>query len=479
MKCLKCGKNIDDGVEKCPFCGRILSTSEEIEMPELKKEEIIELSDDDVNLSDNDFGVELPLEEEDETFDQFEGIDQNPAGEDDDEDTPLLSEEEVMSDEDLELEKTRSISSLEKTKELTDLSLIDAINQQIDTINEESMQQEESTSSLEEQGEELPEANLSTIDSIKKRKKILCITGVCSLVLALIFLCIFCFTGKEKEAKEVKDYMSAYDAALQKYYDTREIDDVIYILESIKKDNDKVKNVQMKTRTTFDSWILLYIEEEASTIAEYDEITEKYKELLNGLHQYAIVKEDDKYILALTDYDYEELLKQIEDLYSDSTTFFDALVFYNEKDYDKAYYMFDRIEKENSYYEKAQSYKSKVIDNVIALMNTDIQKLNTGIDDLDDASKLQIYVHIEEIILSYNNVYSNLSLSDNSKYQSLLSLYTSKVSEYTEKVSHSGNDSPSNNSGSSGENREPSNPSQENPTPTDELENGEEEETNE
>lgn len=437
MKCLNCGKEIDEGVNKCPFCGKVVSSTEEIEMPELKKDKVIELSDDDVNLSDNDFEIELHEKEEDETFDQFDEID-----------SVSLEESPDEEKENLELEKTRSISSLDHTKELTDLSLVDAINQQIDSVNEESLQQEEATTMKTVVPDEAIEKNaLSTNESIHKRKKILCITGICCFVFALLFFALFLLFRNDKEATEVKDYLQEYEVALQKYYDTKDIDDVIYVLESVKKDEDKVKTIQAKTRTTFDSWILLYIEEDASTISEYDEITEKYKELLNGLHQYAVVKVDDKYILALTDYDYEELLKQIDDLYSDSTTFFDALSFYNEKDYDKAYYMFGRIEKENSYYEKAQSYKSKVMDQVISLIRTDINKLSTGIDTLDDSAKLQVYVHIEEIILSYNNVYSNLSLSDYSEYQSLLSLYTSKVSEYTEKVSHAGENT--NNEGSS------------------------------
>ena len=185
---------------------------------------------------------------------------------------------------------------------------------------------------------------------------------------------------------------------------------------------------------------MLYIDEEANTLDEYDKITDRYKELLNGLHTYAVAKTDENYITALTDYDYEELKVQIDDIYSDCIVFFEALAYYNEKDYDRAYYMFDVIDDSNSYYERAQSYKKRIINNVVDLLNKDVDKITAGIDGLSDEDKLQRYVNVEEVIISYNSIYNNLNLSSNDDYQSLLNLYTSKVSEYTDIVSNSNQD---------------------------------------
>ncbi|HIS18026.1 MAG TPA: hypothetical protein IAC02_05405, partial [Candidatus Coprovivens excrementavium] len=333
-----------------------------------------------------------------------------------------------------ELDKTVSISSLSDTKELKDLSLIDDINKQIDTINEE--ENKEDVEINEEYKEEnAKEENLSSKESFYKRRKVLFITGIVSLILAIIIISVLLLKKDNNDNDIVTDYLKEYETALQTYYDTEEIDDVIYVLESVKNDEAKVKKIQSKTRVIFDSWVLLYIDEEADSLDEYDEITDKYKKLLNGLHTYAIVKLDDNYITALTDYDYEELRKQIEDIYSDCIVFFDALSYYNEKDYDRAYYMFDVIDENNSYYERSKSYKNRILNNVIALLNNDINKITLGIDELTDEAKLQKYVSVEEVIISYNSVYSNLNLNDNKEYQELLNLYTSKVSEYTDLVS--------------------------------------------
>lgn len=395
MKCLKCDKEFEDGLSNCPFCGQEVENTE-MEMPQLKKDD-----------------------EEENTEVTKEIASLSP----DEEDT-----------ESSELDKTVSISSLSDTKELKDLSLIDDINKQIDTINEE--ENKEDVEINEESKEENPkEENLSSKESFYKRRKVLFITGIVSLILAIIIISVLLLKKDNNDNDIVTDYLKEYETALQTYYDTEEIDDVIYVLESVKNDEAKVKKIQSKTRVIFDSWVLLYIDEEADSLDEYDEITDKYKKLLNGLHTYAIVKLDDNYITALTDYDYEELRKQIEDIYSDCIVFFDALSYYNEKDYDRAYYMFDVIDENNSYYERSKSYKNRILNNVIALLNNDINKITLGIDELTDEAKLQKYVSVEEVIISYNSVYSNLNLNDNKEYQELLNLYTSKVSEYTDLVS--------------------------------------------
>ena len=395
MKCLKCDKEFEDGLSNCPFCGQEVENTE-MEMPQLKKDD---------------------EEENTEVIKEIASL--SP----DEEDT-----------ESSELDKTVSISSLSDTKELKDLSLIDDINKQIDTINEEE-NKEDVEINEESKEENAKEENLSSKESFYKRRKVLFITGIVSLILAIIIISVLLLKKDNNDNDIVTDYLKEYETALQTYYDTEEIDDVIYVLESVKNDEAKVKKIQSKTRVIFDSWVLLYIDEEADSLDEYDEITDKYKKLLNGLHTYAIVKLDDNYITALTDYDYEELRKQIEDIYSDCIVFFDALSYYNEKDYDRAYYMFDVIDENNSYYERSKSYKNRILNNVIALLNNDINKITLGIDELTDEAKLQKYVSVEEVIISYNSVYSNLNLNDNKEYQELLNLYTSKVSEYTDLVS--------------------------------------------
>jgi len=197
----------------------------------------------------------------------------------------------------------------------------------------------------------------------------------------------------------------------------------------------KIKEVQNRTRTVCDSWVLLYLNEEILDKEKFGEASNKYKRLIDGLHNDAMIRHNDIRIKALTDTDYEELSKQISDIYSDSSMFLEALNYYSNKDYNRAFYDFDRIDEKNFYYEKAVHYKNKIVDDIISLLKADIKKMENVVGELTDEEKLQEYLHIEEIILEYNNVYVSVNLSSDSTYQELLGTYTSYVALYTEKVS--------------------------------------------
>lgn len=378
MKCLVCNKEFDEDIEVCPLCGK--------------------------KLAPNDLDLELPMLKEESSID---------------------------------MEKTRAILPID-VEETDDLSLIDEINKQIENVNDEveKIGKVEESSVLENRNDV---DDLATSESLKKRKNVLMYTGFFAFIfLILAFLLIGFNLGNKKEVTS-KDYTQELEKALKTYYDTTQIDDVIYVMEDIKNDDAKIKAAQLKTRITCDSWILLYLNESVENKNDFEKTTDKYKELLNGIYRYAVVKKDGSNINLLTGSDYEDLTRKLDDVYSDSADFFDALDYYVKKDYDKAYYMFNRIDRNNAYYEKSVTYSDKIIDDIIKLLKNDINYLEVNIDKFEDSVKLQRYTQIEDIILEYNNTYVNVDLSKQKDYQEILSQYTSKVSEYTEKVVNSNN----------------------------------------
>ena len=338
----------------------------------------------------------------------------------------------------LSLEKTVAIKSLGDTKELDKFSLIDDINRQIEKTNEEVNSNEDVVVRIEESIEENTkpkEENKEDVDVLSTRRKVFLFTGIAILILIFTLMTIWVVAGiNNKNTEATVDYLTRLNKAMETYYETEEIDDILYVLEEVKNDKEETKKLQAKTRTICDSWVLLYLNEEVEDKEAFEEATNKYKGLLEGLYRYAIVKNDTNLVRALTEKDYNDLLIQFDDIYSDSAIFYDALELYNSKDYNKAYYMFDRIESNNSYYEKSVTYCNLIISNILDTILNDISKLEKNIDTLDNASKLEVYSNIEQIIIDYNSIYSNIDLTQNDKYQELLSEYTSKVSEYTDKV---------------------------------------------
>lgn len=336
------------------------------------------------------------------------------------------------------LEKTIAIKSLDDTKELDKFSLIDDINRQIEKTNESINSNDDVIVKIEEKIEDNTnneEENKEDIEILSTRRKVFLFTGIAILILVFTLMTIWVITGvNHKNTETTLDSLTRLNNAMETYYETEEIDDILYVLEDIKNDQEEIKKIQAKTRTICDSWVLLYLNEEVENKESFEEKTNKYKSLLEGLYRYAIVKNDTNLVRALTEKDYNDLLIQFDDIYSDSTIFYDALELYNDKDYNKAYYMFDRIESNNSYYEKSVTYCNLIISNILDTILNDISKLEKNIDTLDNTNKLEVYSNIEQIIIDYNSVYSNIDLTQNDKYQELLSEYTSKVSEYTDKV---------------------------------------------
>lgn len=379
--------------------------------------------------------VDKKVEEESQIIEQL--IDDKKVNLLKDEDSSLYEEVDdgdLFTDtkEFINLEKTIAISLNEDTKELEGLSLIDDINKQIDDVNEEAEVELSSKNKIEiiEEPEKTPVKKEGVL-----KKKVFLLTGVVIVAFMFTLLVFFWAVSRGSLGQESKvNYVDNMNVAMQTYYETEDIDDIIFILTEIKNDETKIKELQAKTRTICDSWILLYLNEELEDVEGFENATIKYKNLIERLYSDATVKSDDGIIRALTEKDRDDLIKQLDDIYSDSALFYDALELYNKKEYNDAYYYFNKIDKENSYYEKSVSYCNSIIDKIIEFINNDIEKLEEGIDTLDDDSKLRVYTSIEQIIIDYANVYFNIPLSDNTEYQELLGKYTSKVSDYSSVV---------------------------------------------
>ena len=165
---------------------------------------------------------------------------------------------------------------------------------------------------------------------------------------------------------------------------------------------------------------------------EFDKATKKHEEILFGLNNYAVARvDDDRTIKVLLDSDYLELSNRLNLMYDDSVPFFDAMVFYKSKDYNKAYYMFEKVDKNNVYYDKSQYYLIKIVDNVLAILKKDIAKIEESMNEIPTEEKFIKLAQIEEIILGYDSVYLELNVSKNDDYNKILQDYRDKINELT------------------------------------------------
>ena len=395
MRCLKCKKTFKKNLDKCPFC----NTKVELDVS-----------------SNDDFKEHIELlEKMEKTLSDTKEF--------------KITKNKKRDDGEVSLDETVAINVLNDNN----TSLLDEINKQIDTINSEALEEQNKVD--ENIKSMLVEEELASLESFKKRRKVLVVTGIASLSLIALMIVLFIISSTltANKTSSTIDYEKMVINSLDTYYQTSEIDDLIYVMENGKNSEHKLAYLQTTVKNTCYDWVDSYSEEEANSSKEYEDITYKYRELIDGLYRYALVKKDDQYIRALSEIDYDEIILEFENIYNNSLEFYDGLDLFNAKDYNKAYYMFGKIDKENSYYDKSVTYIDKIYENIIILLNKDISKIENDIDTLSDSEKLSVYILIEETILEYDNVY-DVNLSENLEYQSLLSKYSSKVSEYTDLV---------------------------------------------
>lgn len=370
MKCWNCGKNIKNNSIECPFCGELIEENN------------------------------TPKEED--------------------------------------LEKTIAISKAnEDTKGLLDLTLINDIKSEIDKLNkqnEEIKEEEIKEENILEDDDDEGYLDLNSKESINERKRIFFMVGIVAFLLFFIIILLIVFGNRGNTvSQEVNHDNSSYETELVKsldnYYETKEIDEVIYIVESVKNDSEKIEKVHDITSDKCKEWLKTYKETLDDNKKEFSESTTNYKNIIEGLNRYAITKVGSSYIKALSNEDYDKFIKEIDTVYSDGLGFYDALSYYNKKDYNKAYALLGAIEDTNSFYDKANSYKNKIISNVISILKKDIVKVSKNIDSLSDEDKLSKYIQIEELILKYDNIYTNLNLKSNKDYNAILSEYRDKIED--------------------------------------------------
>ena len=397
MKCLKCGMEVKENNTICPFCGSSIEN---------------------VKDKTKTTSVELPVlkmkDKKDTTSEK---------------DTDMLNSlAQKFDKDDVSLEKTRTIKPVEDKEEF---SLLNDINKQIETVNEEAKAEtvtQEVKNTVEEKKEE--PLSLDTKTSVNKRTKVLLVTVGMVLVLAIaIAFTISAMAGSSKA--QTSDIEEKLDQALQVYYDSGKTEEITDMLDEYKSNDTIIETIHDKIKDKSLEWLDTYFETEYISQAEFNSQTTRYKDLYRGLFEYAIIKDGSSYIRALDSGDYDELTKRIDDNYVDSRIFYEAIDLYNNKDYNKAYYALNQVSNNSAIYTKTRIYVDRINSNVLGLLKADIAKIEQDTTNLSDSDILKMYSQIEQIIIDYDRLYSNLELDKNKDDSDLLQEYKTKVASYS------------------------------------------------
>ena len=385
MKCPECGTDVFEDDMKCPSCGNKKFLAEVSSNETFRNNlELLEKMED--NLSKT---IELKT-----------------------------TKKKKIDESDVSLEETIAINAINQ-------SLLDDINKQIDSINEDARREEEKIKQLLAEAE-----HLNTSESFSKRRRVLIITAIFSMLFMFAISVVYIFSEYYIAEPVVPvEFSDSLKNSLNNYYETNDIEPIVTLLEQSKRNEERVIELQFEVKLSCQSWILRYSQTEVKNKKEFEALSAKYRKLIDDLYTYAIVKNEVHSIRALNEPDYDELIEQFNGIYSDGTVFYEAMDYYEAKDYNKAFYMFNKIEEDNSYYDDSVKYVNNVYDSIIELLEKDIEKITKDIGTLSDEDKLSIYILVEETIIEYNNVY-DVDLDNNSEYQEVLNFYSNKVNEY-------------------------------------------------
>ena len=464
MICLKCGKEVDVELESglCFECQD--RDSLDIELPELKKEdEVQEESFDAIKYVGDDLedtkeffiNREIDLEKtraisvmsDTKEYDLFtledeinRQIESNNVLEDDT--VKVFADGGFDPDDDLSrttiMRNFSNVSNLEtimgKDKITKEEEYRDGvkISQEItfDKEDEEAVVSEDVTLP-KTNTRSLMEDDLSTKESVKSRKNNLIIAFVCTFIAILVILfgiSYFLDGGNNNVLKNNNTVnLDNFDSVLDSYYTSYDVNEITSILEDVKSDSKKVETIQEKVSSRVSLWVSEFKTNDLNSKDNFEKVYDSNKILINNLYNVS-TKYDDTEIKLITLGEYKEYMDTLENIYDDGLPYYTALDSYKSKAYDESYQLFDYVDSDNMYYEKAVLCKEDIVLEVINLLKNDIAKLEDGIDSLSDDKKMDRYISIQDIIIVYNDIYDKVNLSDNEEYQALLQKYNQIVS---------------------------------------------------
>jgi len=272
------------------------------------------------------------------------------------------------------------------------------------------------------------EKKISAKESVKKHNKPLFFACLISLIISIIVLISIIYGSFNNNLKG--NYLILLDNALLTYHDDYNYEEILDILTSIKKDSNKIKNAQTKINEYGVKWIEEYLSQDIKTLGDFEEVSSKYKRLITDLHAKVIISDGNLNIKGLKDNDYDNLLKKLDKIYNDSSIYYQGIEYYNQNDYNKSYETFNKIEGSNTYYEKSQLFKNKILEDIIFLLEKDIEKIESTVKDLNEQEKLDVYIKIDKVLKDYLNVYNLVNLKEYTSYNIIVEEYQNKIASY-------------------------------------------------
>ena len=276
--------------------------------------------------------------------------------------------------------------------------------------------------------------DITSDDSVKQRKRTLVISlGIAVCIMAIIGGIILLIPDSKENTY---NYLSELEKGMKEVYNGNDSGKLKSVLEYVADDEKMLEEVQTQSNNIATKWVEEYKDKELDNSGSFKEAEEKYLSIINKIYELNVNNKDNDIIRLFKANDYNNLAKSIEKIYIDGKTYYEAIEYYHAKDYNNAYYLFGRVEVENTYYQKARLNQDKIVSDIMDILVRDIKKIELEMEGLPDSEILLKYRHIVNIIEGYESVYENVELPKKQAYKNVLEEYKGKVDYYTELVNN-------------------------------------------
>lgn len=265
---------------------------------------------------------------------------------------------------------------------------------------------------------------LKELKKLPKKTKIIMSIVLVIVIVAIITLCILLNNPVKKVEDSLQNYYSNYDNS------KKELEEIGKVLKSNKNDEKVLKKIKETSHKAMEKWVKNFNTE----YKDKESLEENYKKVsgaLSDIYNYFKNSTAKEYML---DYDlYVKYFEELNMLYNSKECYFEAKEYENKNDEYYAYYYYQRVEKEDSYYKTAKKYIDEYVKDEINNLKEQAESYIKITDESTNQEILKCYLAKLSYILE-KKISNYIDLSSTDDYKELFNETSKKVVEYTKKV---------------------------------------------
>lgn len=366
MRCSNCSREINSNVNKCPFCETPVNL---FELPKLKEEEKEESENEKVNII-----LDSNKEETKEDI-----VDVNKE----------IEKEIIVKEPD---EENKETIANETNEEISNIEVIENKNDIV----------------------------FSSDGNIIKRKSFF--KKVIILTLSLCLIIILLFYLNSSHLANIKGN-EGYNQELANYYNSYSVQDAEALLKVVHDNTQVMEEIQTKTKEKFYSDIREFSSTVYSNRSLLLEEVEKTKKHVNKIYDVYYLNDHKEKIKLISHDDYNDLMVELDDIYESSKLYYSIMNLYDKREYSEISDLVKNLDTNNYYYNEIVSYGRLVGNEIVKTIEEDVNKISEGMEYLTEEEQIAKKEQIYSVIVSYAELYEDLDLFNNDKYNELLNNY--------------------------------------------------------